>query len=56
MYIRDHSDIYHSLYEEQGNCGLPFFPDLKGYNMDKFQEDYRNALVLQKMLDSFRER
>lgn len=56
MYIREHSDIYHSLYEEQGDCGLPFFPDLKGYNMDKFKEDYRNALVLQKMLDSFRER
>lgn len=54
LYIKWHEDYYRKLYSEQGDTELPHFPDLKGYNMEAFKTDYRNALVMQKMLSDFR--
>lgn len=34
---------------------LPYFPNLDGYIMDAFKEDFLNALLLNKMLDDFRQ-
>lgn len=56
LYVKAHESHYHELYAEQGDTGLPHFPDLEGYNMDEFKKDYRNALVMQKMLVEFRTR
>ena len=33
---------------------LPRFPDLDGYNMDAFKEDYLQSQLLQQMLKDFR--
>lgn len=53
-YVMQNIQHYHDLYTQQGNNGLPYFPDLKGYVMDGYRKDYRDALVLQKMLREFR--
>lgn len=41
------------LYSEQ--IVLPRFPNLNGYNMDVFKEQYVNARILNRMLEDFRE-
>lgn len=33
---------------------LPFFPDIEGYNMDAFKEEYLQSQLLQQMLKDFR--
>lgn len=33
---------------------MPTFPELRGYNMDHFRKEYRDALVMKKMLEEFR--
>lgn len=53
-YIKNNMDRYKSLYEKQGDTGIPIFPELKGYNMDHFKKQYRDALVMKKMLEEFR--
>lgn len=55
FYVKTHKSIYDKLYSEQGDNGLPYFPELEGYDMDKFKDDYRNALVLKKMFAKFKE-
>lgn len=52
-YIKQNENRYRELYSEQGDTGLPFFPDLEAYIMEEFKKDYRNALVLRKMLAEF---
>ena len=54
MYVKQNESHYRELYSAQGDAGLPYFPVLEGYNMEKFREDYRNALVMQKLLEEFR--
>lgn len=53
LYVKAHESHYHELYSEQGDTRLPHFPNLEGYIMDEFKKDYRNALVMQKMLAVF---
>lgn len=53
-YIKTHETKYRELYSAQGDTGLPYFPNLEGYIMDGFKKDYRNALVMQKMLTEYR--
>lgn len=55
-YIKQNEDKYRELYSEQGDTGLPHFPNLEGYIMEEFKKDYRNALVMQKMLAEFKEK
>lgn len=55
-YIKRNISIYRAFCEYQGDDGLPFFPDLKGRNMDEYKREYRDALVLKKMLNNFRAR
>lgn len=33
---------------------LPYFPEIEGYNMEVFRKQYLDALLLQRMLDDFR--
>lgn len=54
MYVKQNESHYRELCSAQGDTGLPYFPILEGYNMDGFRENYRNALVMQKMLEDFR--
>lgn len=54
IYLKSRQEEYHRLFKE--NVYLPFFPDLNGYNMDHFKKEYRDALVLQKMLSDFKSR
>ena len=53
-YVLSNLERYHELYAQQGDTGLPRFPDFKGYNMDEYKKDYCDALVLQKMLSEYR--
>lgn len=55
-YIEHEENRYRELYANQGDIGLPYFPDLEEYSMDRFKKDYRDALVLQKMLTEFRQK
>ena len=32
------------------NIWLPYFEEIKGYNMDAIKEEYMNSQILQKML------
>lgn len=54
-YVKDNLAYYNELYNQQGDSGLPYFPEHKPYNMDAYKKEYRDALVLQKMLAKFRE-
>lgn len=54
QYVKQNESHYHELYSAQGDTGLPHFPNLEGYVMDEFKKDYRNSLVMQKMLVEFR--
>lgn len=54
QYVECNENHYRELYSAQGDTGLPYFPDIEGYNMNGFKKDYRNALVMQKMLVEFR--
>lgn len=54
QYVECNESRYRELYSAQGDTGLPCFPDIEGYNMNAFKKDYRNALVMQKMLMEFR--
>ena len=36
------------------NIWLPYFEEIKGYNMDAIKEEYMNSQILQKMLVAFR--
>lgn len=53
-YVKNNCARYHELYTKQGDAGLPYFPVIQGLNMDAYKKEYRDALVLQKMLLEFR--
>ena len=53
-YLKNNTNHYYELCSKQGDKGLPYFPDIKGYNMDVFKKEYRDALVIKKMLVEFR--
>ena len=54
LYVKANTSRYTELYVEQGDEGLPYFPDLKHINMDVFKKEYRDSLVMKKMLQEFR--
>lgn len=53
-YVRTHMKEYHSIYTKMGTTGLPPFPNLPGYKMDSFAKEYKDAFVMQQMLNEFR--
>lgn len=53
-YVIENTSRFHELYALQGDTDLPIFPVIQGLNVDAYKEDYRDALVLQKMLLEFR--
>ena len=53
-YVKNNKEHYDELFVQQNNAALPYFPDLKGYVMDAFKKDYKDALIIQKMLEDFR--
>ena len=53
-YVKQNLAKYKNLYEQQGDTMMPHFPVLSGYNMDHFKKEYRDALVMNKMLKEFR--
>lgn len=53
-YVKENKERYNVLYAQQGDKGLPHFPEIEGYIMDTFKNEYRDALVIQKMLTEFR--
>ena len=52
-YVKENKERYNVLYAQQGDKGLPHFPEIEGYIMDAFKNEYRDALVIQKMLTEF---
>ena len=55
-YVKANILRYDELYLEQGEEGLPHFPELKGYVMDAFKKEYRDVLIIKRMLEEFRHR
>ena len=55
QYMKAHIGRYEELYTQQDDSELPPIADRKGYNMEIFRKEYRDALVIQKMLAKFRE-
>lgn len=53
-YVRTHMKEYHSIYTKMSTTGLPHFPNLPGYKMDSFAKEYKDAFVMQQMLNEFR--
>lgn len=53
-FLKNNTSHYYELCSTQGDKGLPYFHDIKGYNMGVFKKEYRDALVIQKMLAEFR--
>ena len=53
-YVIENTSRFHELYALQGDTDLPIFPVIQGLNVDAYKKDYRDALVLQKMLLEFR--
>ena len=54
LYVKSNMSRYAELYAEQGDKGLPFFPDLEHLNMDILKKAYRDTLVMKRMLEEFR--
>ncbi len=54
-YVQTHKGRYTELCTRLGDAELPPFPDLAGYNMDEFKKQYCDALVMQKMLEEYRD-
>lgn len=53
-YVKENISIFHDLCRQLGTSGLPYFPEIKGRKMDEYKKEYRDALVLKKMLNDFR--
>ena len=53
-YVQTHIGRYKELYAQQDDSELPPISDREGYNMEAFRKEYRDALVIQKMLSEFR--
>ncbi len=53
-YVMENTSRFRELYAQQRDADLPCFPVIQGLNVDKYKNDYRDALVLQKMLLEFR--
>lgn len=53
-YVKTHIGDYNEICGQIGNTGLPYFPNLSGYNMDEFKKEYQDALVMRQMLSKFR--
>lgn len=53
-YVQTHIGRYKELYAQQDDSELPPISDREGYNMEVFRKEYRDTLVIQKMLSEFR--
>lgn len=54
QYIKKNKNHYDRICAQQGEMELPSFPNINGYDMNVFKQEYRDALVMNKMLDEFR--
>jgi len=54
LYVKTNMSRYSELYAEQGDKGLPSFPNLEYLNMEVFKKAYRDTLIMKKMLEEFR--
>ena len=52
FYLKENEETYRTLFKEED--GIPIFPELAGVNLDYMKKEYRDALVLRKMLERFR--
>lgn len=55
-YLKSNIKKYKMISEKITENYLPYFPKLKGYTMEKFKKDYKDAIVVKKMLEEFREK
>lgn len=53
-YVKVNMPRYQKLYSEQGEEGMPYFPNLDGYVMDAFKKEYRDAIIIKRMLREYR--
>lgn len=53
-YVRANQKRYEDIYAQIKESEHLNFPSLKGYNMEHFKKEYRDALVMNRMLDEFR--
>lgn len=53
-YVRSNQKHYQDMCTQIKDAELPPFPDLNGYNMDHFKKEYRDALVMKRMLEEYR--
>ena len=53
-YAIQNTDLFRNLCAQQGDDDLPPFPEKKGLIMNEYKKEYRDALVLKKMLMIFR--
>ena len=53
-YINRNPIPYRELLAHVDDKELPCFPEIRGMNMDEYKKDYRDALVLQKLLIEYR--
>lgn len=53
-YAKTNMAEYHGFCDHWECPGLPNFHDIPGYNMEEFQKEYKDALVMKKMLAQFR--
>lgn len=55
FYVKNNNARYKELLAQQSYSHLPSFPELQGYVMGSFKKEYMDALVIQEMLQEFRE-
>ena len=53
-YIKTNSAQFHELCKQSWEPELPFFSARRGLNMDQYKNEYRDSLVLNKLLQQFR--
>lgn len=53
-YLRGHKSEYDEIYNCVDKSQLPIFPEIPGYNMDVFVKNCKDTIVMQKMLETFR--
>lgn len=53
-YVQAKKARYDELDAQIADYQMPIFPDIKGYVMEHFKREYRDALIMQQMLTEFR--
>ena len=55
QYAKSNIVRYAEFVAQVKDTALPYFPNLDGYVMDTFKKEYRDALIMQKLLEEFRD-